>query len=484
MELKDPTLLRQQGFLAGQWRDAQSGSTTEIRSPADGALVGSVPRFLPAEVEEAIAAAEAAITGWRQRSARDRGSLLKRWAELIVEASEDLAQIMTAEQGKPLAEAKAEIAGAAGFVEWFAEEGRRAYGEVIPAPAADRRAIVLKGPVGVVAAITPWNFPSSMITRKCAPALAAGCTVVLKPAPQTPFSALALAALAERAGMPEGVISIVTGDAEAIGPVLTSSPVVRKLSFTGSTAVGKRLMADCAGTVKKVSLELGGHAPVIVFEDADIDTAVAGVMAAKFRNAGQACVGANRLYLHEKVHDAFLDRLAEKVAGLVVGKGSEPGVTIGPLISSAAVDKVERHVRDALDRGARLVCGGKRHSLGGNFFEPTVLADVSPEMQVSCEETFGPVLPVSRFTDETEVVRLANDTAYGLSAYFFTSDHARVWRLAERLDTGIVGVNVGVTAFEAAPFGGVKESGIGREGGHYGLEEYLETKYVCLGGLG
>lgn len=484
LPLKDPDLFRQQGFIGGEWRNAESGEVSTICNPADRAKVGSVPMFSAEETAEAIRAASQALPAWKSRSAKDRGAILRRWAELIVAHSDDLARILTAEQGKPLPEARGEIAGAAGFVDWFADEGRRAYGEVIPPPDGNRRAMVIKGPVGVVAAITPWNFPSSMITRKCAPALAAGCTVVLKPAPQTPFSALALAVLAERAGVPAGVVNIVTGDAPTIGRELTHNPVVRKLSFTGSTAVGKLLMAQCAETMKKVSLELGGHAPFIVFEDADLDQAVAGLIAAKFRNAGQACVAANRIYLHEDIHDAFAENLIRAIESMPVGDGALPGTQIGPLINEGAVRKVESHIADAVGKGARVLTGGKRHALGGTFFEPTILSEVRDGMLVTCEETFGPVAPLLRFRKEADVLKRANDTQYGLNGYFFTKDHGRVWRAVEALEAGIVGVNVGITAFEAAPFGGVKESGIGREGSRYGLEEYLDVKYVCLGGIG
>lgn len=483
LSLSDPSLLQERGFIGGEWRAAASGDVALIRNPATTAIVGRAPMFSAAETEEAIEAASRALAGWKALSARERGAILRRWAGLILANVDDLARILTAEQGKPLAEARGEITGAAGFIEWYAEEGRRAYGDVIPPPDAGRRALVFKEPIGVVAAITPWNFPSSMITRKCAPALAAGCTIVLKPAPQTPFSAITLAVLAERAGVPAGVINIVTGDAPTIGGELTRSPVVRKLSFTGSTAVGKMLMAQCADTVKRVSLELGGHAPFIVFEDADLDLAVAGLIAAKYRNAGQACVAANRVYLHEDIHDAFADRLVQAVRQLKVGDGAEPGTQIGPLISEAALQKVEAQIADAVQQGARVLTGGSRHTLGGTFFEPTVLTDVKDGMRMTCEETFGPVAPLLRFHEEEEVLKRANDTSYGLNGYFFTRDHGRVWRAAEGLETGIVGVNVGVTAFEAAPFGGVKESGIGREGAYYGLEEYLNVKYVCLGGI-
>ncbi|HEX7075545.1 MAG TPA: NAD-dependent succinate-semialdehyde dehydrogenase [Hyphomicrobiaceae bacterium] len=483
MQLNDPGLFRQQCLVNGLWRDAASSARMVISNPADGAVLGTVPELSAEETRAAIEAAHGALPRWRKRTAKERAAILKRWSGLLLENIADLARIMTAEQGKPLAEARSEITGAAGFIEWFAEEGKRAYGEIVPAAAPDRRTVVLKEPIGVVAAITPWNFPSSMIARKCAPALAAGCTIVVKPAPQTPFSALALAALAERAGVPAGALNVITGDAGTIGPQLTSHPKVRKLSFTGSTRVGKMLMAQCADTVKRVSLELGGHAPFIVFDDAEIETAVAQLMLAKFRNAGQACVGANRIYVQEPIYDRFLERLTAAVAALKVGNGLEEGVTQGPLISAAAVTKVETHISDAVDKGARVLAGGCRHSLGGTFFEPTVLADVTDDMLTACEETFGPVASVLKFATEEEVFARANNTPYGLSSYVFTRDIGRVWRAAESLEAGIVGINVGVTASESAPFGGVKESGIGREGSKHGLEEFLEIKYICIGGL-
>ncbi|MGF7159897.1 succinate-semialdehyde dehydrogenase/glutarate-semialdehyde dehydrogenase [Rhodoligotrophos appendicifer] len=483
LRLNDPDLLRQKGFIGGVWCDAASGDSMAILSPADATPVGCVPMFATGEIREAVRAAQEASRGWRTLTPRQRGAVMRRWAELILVNIDDLASILTAEQGKPLAEARAEVTGSAGFVDWFAEEGRRAYGEVIPPPDGTRRTIVVREPIGVVGAITPWNFPSSMVARKCAPALAAGCTIILKPAPQTPFSALALAAIAERAGVPAGVINIVTGDAARIGGELTCNPAVRKLSFTGSTAVGKLLMAQCANTVKRVSLELGGHAPFIVFADADLDMAVQGLIAAKFRNAGQTCVAANRIYLHESIYNAFASKLVCLVGALKVGHGTSPGVQIGPLISEAALRKVELQIAEAIEGGARVLCGGKRHQLGGTFFEPTVLGEVNDGMLAAREETFGPVAPLLRFREEAEVLQRANDTPYGLTGYFYTSDHGRVWRAAEGLETGIVGVNVGVTAFEAAPFGGVKESGFGREGARQGLDEYLTTKYVCVGGL-
>jgi succinate-semialdehyde dehydrogenase/glutarate-semialdehyde dehydrogenase len=435
------------------------------------------------EVAAAIDTANRAWPEWRKRTAKERATILRQWATEVRQNSADLSRILTSEQGKPLSEARGEIEGAASFIEWFAEEGKRIYGETVPSPSPDRRIIILKEPVGVVAAITPWNFPSSMIARKCAPALAAGCPIIVKPSPQTPFSALALAVLAERAGVPAEVLSVVTGDAALIGSQLTSHPLVRKLTFTGSTAVGKLLMAQCAPTVKRISLELGGHAPFIVFNDANLEEAVAALMVCKFRNMGQACVGANRIYVQKPVYADFASRVKAAVAKLQVGNGLAEGVTQGPLINEPAVAKVEHHVNDAVQSGARILSGGQRHSLGRTFFQPTVLADVDETMLVAREETFGPVAPLLSFVSEDEVVRRANDTQYGLSAYLFTRDIGRVWRMAEALEAGIVGVNVGVTATEAAPFGGVKQSGIGREGSRHGIEEYLEMKYICMGGI-
>ena len=483
MNLQDPDLLRQAAFLDGQWRAADDGRTTTIRNPATSEVLGCVPLLGGTETRRAIAAAARAWPEWRALTAHERADRLKRWHGLILAALDDLALIMTAEQGKPLRESRGEIAYAASFVEWFAEEGKRVYGDVIPAGAPGNRVVVLKQPVGVVAAITPWNFPSAMITRKVAPALAAGCTVVVKPAPQTPFSALALAALAERAGMPPGVINVVTGDAEAIGAEMTSSPLVRKLSFTGSTAVGRLLLRQCADTVKKVSLELGGHAPFIVFDDADLDLAVAGAVASKYRCSGQTCVCANRLFVQSGIHDAFVERFAAASRGLRVGDGMGDDTDLGPLIDEAAVAKVERHIRDAIRKGAAVVSGGGRHPAGGTFFMPTVLSGVTPDMVVMQEETFGPVAPVIRFDSESEVIECANATEYGLAAYFFSRDLGRVWRVAEALEYGMVGVNTGIISAENVPFGGVKQSGIGREGSKYGIEEYLELKYLCLSGI-
>jgi succinate-semialdehyde dehydrogenase/glutarate-semialdehyde dehydrogenase len=484
MQLRAPELFRTQAFVAGAWVSADSGATVEIRNPATGDKLAEVPDMGAAETRRAIAAADAAWPDWRALTAKQRGAILRNWYDLIVANADDLALLMTSEQGKPLAEARGEALYAASFVEWFAEEGRRTYGDVIPQTIAGQRLVVLKQPVGVCAAITPWNFPAAMITRKVAPALAAGCTVVVKPAEQTPLTALALAVLAERAGFPAGVFSLVTGSAASapvIGGELTSNPTVRKLSFTGSTEVGRLLMAQCAPTLKKLSLELGGNAPFIVFDDADVDAAVEGAMASKYRNAGQTCVCANRLLVQAGVYEEFARKLADKVGELRVGDGTEAGVTQGPLIDAAALTKVEAHVADAVSKGARVLTGGKRHAKGGTFFEPTVLADVTPAMRCAREETFGPVAPLFKFQDEAEVIALANATEYGLASYFYARDLGRVWRVAEALEYGMVGVNVGLVGNEAVPFGGIKQSGIGREGSKYGIEEYLETKYVCMG---
>ena len=484
LELADPTLLREAAFIDGAWCAADDAAKVRILNPANGALVGEVPLMRAAETRRAIEAAARAQAGWARRTAKERAVILRRFADLMLANTADLAIIMTAEQGKPLAEAKGEVAYAASFLEWFAEEGKRAYGEVIPTFRADSRLLVLRQPVGVAAAITPWNFPAAMITRKLGPALAAGCSFVCKPAPQTPFSALALAELGVRAGLPAGVFNVVTGDAEAIGGELTASPLVRKLSFTGSTAVGKKLIAQCAGTVKKVSMELGGNAPFIVFDDADLDAAVQGAMASKYRNTGQTCVCANRLYVQSGIYEEFARRLVKAVATLRVGDGLAGPTEQGPLIDARALAKVEAHIGDALAKGARVACGGKPHALGGNFFEPTVLLDVTPAMRVAREETFGPVAPLFRFDTEEDVVRMANDTEFGLAAYFYTRDLARSWRMQEALEYGIVGVNTGLFSTEVAPFGGVKESGLGREGSRHGIDEYTELKYVCVGGLG
>lgn len=480
LALKDPALLRERAFVAGEWQAADGGATLEVRNPATGALIGTVPAMGAAETRRAIDAANAAWPAWRKKTAKERAAILRKWHDLMIAHADDLALILTTEQGKPLAEAKDEIGYAASFLEWFAEEGKRVYGDTIPTPAADKRIVVTKEPVGVCAAITPWNFPAAMITRKVGPALAAGCPIVVKPAEATPFSALAMAVLAERAGVPAGVFSVVTGEPKAIGGELTSNPIVRKLSFTGSTPVGRLLMAQCAATVKKVSLELGGNAPFIVFDDADLDAAVEGAIASKYRNSGQTCVCTNRFYVHEKVYDAFAEKLTAAVAKLKVGLGTEAGVVQGPLINGAAVRKVEAHIADALDKGARVTTGGQRHPLGHGFFEPTVLTGVTPDMKVAKEETFGPLAPLFRFSTEEEAIRYANDTEFGLAAYFYSRDIGRVWRVAEALEYGMVGINAGIISNEVAPFGGVKQSGLGREGSHYGIDDYVVIKYMCV----
>jgi len=478
------TLLKSEAFIDGEWVGADSAARFAVNNPADGSLLAEVPDLSAIETRRAIDAANKAWADWRDRTAKDRSIVLRRWFDLIIAHQQELAQLMTLEQGKPLAEARGEVSYGASFVEWFAEEAKRVYGDVIPSPLADRRYLVIRQPVGVVAAITPWNFPVAMITRKCAPAMAAGCPVVVKPSELTPLCALALAELARQAEVPAGVFNVVTTtDSAAVGRELTANPRVRKLSFTGSTAVGKLLIRDCADTVKKVSMELGGNAPFIVFDDADIDAAVDGAMASKYRNSGQTCVCANRLLVQDGIYDVFAERLGRRVAALKVGSGLEAGVAQGPLINQAAVAKVERHIADALDKGAGLVCGGQRHVLGGTFFEPTVLRDVQPTMLVAREETFGPVAPLFRFATEQEAVQLANDTPFGLAAYFYSRDVGRIWRVAEALDYGMVGINEGIISTEVAPFGGVKESGLGREGSRYGIEEFLEMKYLCMGGL-
>ncbi|HEX2567805.1 MAG TPA: NAD-dependent succinate-semialdehyde dehydrogenase [Burkholderiales bacterium] len=481
--LKDPKLFREQCYIDGQWLAADSGKTFPITNPANGARLAAVPEMGAAETRRAIEAAEKAWPAWRAKTAKERAAILRKWFDLMMAAQEDLAQILTAEQGKPLAEARGEIAYGASFIEWFAEEAKRAYGDMIPSPWTDKRILVMKEPVGVAAMITPWNFPNAMITRKAAPALAAGCTVVLKPAEQTPLSAFAMAELAERAGLPKGVLNILTGDGPTIGAELCANPKVRKLSFTGSTEVGRILMKQCADTVKKLSLELGGNAPFIVFDDADLDAAVEGALASKYRNAGQTCVCANRIYVQDGVYDAFARKLTEKVKGFKVGSGDEPGVVIGPLIDEQGLRKVEKHVADALGKGAKVALGGKPHERGGLFFQPTVLTDVTPQMLVSFEETFGPVAPLIRFKSEEEAIRLANATEFGLAGYFYSRDVGRIFRVAEKMETGIIGVNAGIISTEAAPFGGVKQSGLGREGSKYGLDEFLEVKYVLVGGL-
>ena len=481
--LSDPDLFREACYIDGSWVRTM-GAAIRVDDPASGDVIGEVPNFGAAETRRAIQAAEAALPAWRARTAKDRSTIVRRWFELMLACKEDLARLMTREQGKPLSESRGEVGYAAGFLEWFSEEAKRVYGDTIPPPQGDKRIIVIKQPVGVVACITPWNFPLAMITRKAGPAIAAGCTVVLKPASQTPFSALALAVLAERAGLPKGVLNIVTGSATAIGGELTSNPIVRKLSFTGSTEIGKILMAQCASTVKKLSLELGGNAPFIVFDDADLDAAVEGAIQSKFRNTGQTCVCANRLLVQNGVHDQFTARLTAAVEALNPAPGSEPDATQGPLIDDAAVRKVEEHIADATARGAHVIAGGRRHRRGGRFFEPTILTDMTSAMRMAREETFGPVAPLFRFSTEAEAIALANDTPFGLAAYFYGRDIARVWRVAEALEYGIVGINTGLVSTEVAPFGGVKESGVGREGSKYGIEEFLEVKYLCLGGLG
>ncbi len=481
--LKDPSLLRQQCFIDGQWLDADEGATIDVTNPATGAKLGTIPRMGGAETRRAIAAANRAFPAWRARTAQERAAILRRWYELLLENQDDLAVLMTAEQGKPLAESRGEIAYAASFIEWFAEEGKRIYGDTIPQHQNDKRILVLKEPIGVCAAITPWNFPSAMITRKAGPALAAGCTMVVKPATATPYSALALAELAVRAGIPAGVFSVVTGSSGAIGGEMTSNPIVRKLTFTGSTEIGKQLMAQCATTVKKVSLELGGNAPFIVFDDADLDAAVDGALISKYRNTGQTCVCTNRFLVQDRVYDAFAEKLAARVAEMTVGDGLKGETQQGPLIDMAAVEKVEEHIGDALQKGARVLTGGQRHRLGGSFFQPTVLVDVTPQMAVAREETFGPVAPLFRFKTDDEVIGMANDTEFGLAAYFYSRDIGRIWRVAEALEYGIVGINTGLISTTLAPFGGMKESGIGREGSRYGMDDFLEMKYLCMGGI-
>ena len=483
MKLTDTGLFKQKAYIDGAWTDADAGATFDVLNPATRVKLGTVPDMGGDETRRAIQAAEAALPAWRAKTAKERANILRKWFELVMAAGDDLATLMTAEQGKPFAEAKGEVAYGASFIEWFAEEGKRLYGDTIPAHAPDKRIVVTKQPIGVVASITPWNFPIAMITRKCAPAMAAGCTVVAKPAEDTPYCALALAELAERAGIPKGVFNVVTGDPKAIGAELTSNPTVRKLSFTGSTEVGKLLMRQCSDTVKKVSLELGGNAPFIVFDDADLDAAVAGVMASKYRNTGQTCVCANRIYVQEGVYDAFAAKMADAVKALKVGDGFEDGVAQGPLINEAAIEKVERLVADAVEKGATVVTGGKRHELGGTFYTPTILTGVTNAMACASEEIFGPVAPLYKFTDEADAVAKANATQYGLAAYFYARDIGRVWRVAEALEYGIVGINEGIISTEVAPFGGVKESGLGREGGHYGIEEFIEVKYMCMGGI-
>ena len=483
VQLTDSTLFRQSCYVDGAWVNARGGATINVDNPATGEIVGTVPKFGAGETREAIEAANRAFPEWRKKTGKERAAVLRRWFELMMANQEDLARLMTTEQGKVLAESRGEVAYAGAFLEWFGEEAKRIYGDTIPGHQADKRIVVIKQPIGVAACITPWNFPLAMITRKAGPAIAAGCTVVLKPASQTPFSALALAELAERAGIPKGVFNVVTGSAGEIGGELTSNPIVKKLSFTGSTEVGKVLMAQCAQTVKKLSLELGGNAPFIVFDDADLDAAVDGAIASKYRNTGQTCVCVNRIYVQDGVYDAFAAKLAESVKKLKPAPGLDAGATQGPLIDDKAVAKVEEHIQDALSKGARVVVGGHRHQLGGRFFEPTVLADVAPNALMAHEETFGPVAPLFRFKTEEEAIAQANNPEFGLAAYFYGRDIGRVWRVAEGLESGMVGINTGLISTEVAPFGGVKESGLGREGSKYGIEEYLEVKYLCLGGI-
>ena len=483
MHLKDPKLLRELCFVDGAWAGADNGAVLDVKNPASARKLGSIPNMGAAETRRAIAAAAAALPAWKARSAKERAVIMRRWFDLMVEHQEDLATLMTLEQGKPLAESKVEILYAASFIEWFAEEAKRIYGDVIPGP-SDKRFLVLRQAVGVVAAITPWNFPAAMITRKAGPALAAGCTLVCKPATQTPFSALAMAELADRAGIPKGVFNVITGNAAAIGGEMTSNPIVRKLTFTGSTEVGKKLMAQCAGTVKKLSLELGGNAPFIVFDDADLDAAVQGALASKYRNTGQTCVCANRLLIQAGVYDEFALRLKSAVAQLRVGDGLAGVTDQGPLIDAKAVGKVEEHIADALAKGVGILLGGRRHALGGSFFEPTILTDVTPKMLLAREETFGPVAPLFKFETEAQAIAMANDTEFGLAAYIYTRDLARSWRVSEAVEYGIVGLNTGIISTEVAPFGGVKESGTGREGSKYGILDYTEIKYICVGGVG
>jgi succinate-semialdehyde dehydrogenase/glutarate-semialdehyde dehydrogenase len=482
LELKDPGLFRQQCFLDGAWVDARSGETITVRNPADGSVLGTVPKMGAEETRMAIEAADAAWPAWRSKLAKERSAILRKWFDLIVANQEDLAVLMTSEQGKPLAESRTEVIYGASFIEWFAEEAKRAYGDTIPQHQADKRIVTIKQPIGVCAAITPWNFPNAMITRKAGPAFAAGCPMVLKPASQTPFSALALAVLAERAGIPKGVFSVITGSAGAIGGEMCANPTVRKLTFTGSTEIGRVLMEQCAPTIKKLSLELGGNAPFIVFDDADLDAAAEGALASKYRNTGQTCVCANRILVQEGVYDAFAQKLREKVEKLKVGNGLGD-VTQGPLIDQAGLEKVEEHVADALAKGAKLLTGGRRHALGGTFYEPTILTDVTTDMKVTTEETFGPVAPLFKFRTEEEAIRLANATEFGLAAYFYSRDVGRCFRVGEALESGMVGINAGIISNEIAPFGGVKQSGLGREGSKYGLDEFMEIKYLLFGGV-
>ncbi|NLQ17340.1 NAD-dependent succinate-semialdehyde dehydrogenase [Marinomonas sp. M1K-6] len=483
LELNNKALLQTKCLINGEWVESAEGNTLDVFNPATGELVATIASVGPAETQQAIIAAEAAQKIWKKKTAKERATLLRRWHDLLMANQEDLAKLMTAEQGKPLAESRGEIGYAASFIEWFAEEGKRIYGDMIPTYAPDRRILVMKEPVGVCAAITPWNFPAAMITRKAGPALAAGCTMIIKPASETPLSALAMGVLAIEAGIPAGVINIVVGKASPIAKTLTDSSVVRKLTFTGSTPIGKLLMKDCADTMKKVSLELGGNAPFVVFDDANIDDAVAGAMMSKYRNAGQTCVCANRIYVQAGVYDTFVEKFAAQVSAMKIGHGTENGVEQGPLINRAAVDKVDEHVQDAISKGGKVVTGGKRHELGDNFYHPTVIANATQDMLFAKEETFGPLAPIFKFETEDDVIAMANDTEYGLASYFYSRDIGRIFRVAEALETGLVGVNAGVIATEVAPFGGYKESGLGREGSKYGIEDYINTKYVCLAGL-
>jgi succinate-semialdehyde dehydrogenase / glutarate-semialdehyde dehydrogenase len=481
--LKDQDLFRHQAYIGGRWCDADSGATVDVNNPATGEILGTVPMMGEAETRRAIEAAKDAFVDWGRRPAKERSVLLRKWHDLIMSNVEDLGALMTAEQGKPLTEAKGEVAYAASFIEWFGEEAKRVYGDTIPSPWNDRRLVVIKQPIGVCAAITPWNFPAAMIARKAGPALASGCTMVARPATSTPYSALALAVLAERAGIAAGVFNVLTGSSKAIGGELTANADVRKVTFTGSTEVGRLLMKQSADTIKKLSLELGGNAPFIVFDDADLDAAVEGAIISKYRNAGQTCVCANRLYVQAGVYDAFAEKLVAAVAKLKVGNGFEPGVQQGPLIDNAAVEKVEEHIQDAVSKGGKVLLGGKRHALGQTFFEPTVLANVTPQMKVAKEETFGPLAPLFRFQTDKQAIEMANDTEFGLASYFYSRDIGRIWRAAEGLESGMVGINTGLISNEVAPFGGVKMSGLGREGSHYGIEEFVEIKYLCFGGL-
>jgi len=483
VQLEDPLLFREQCFVNGEWINAANGKETAVDNPANGEIIGTIPALGAEETRRAIEAAEAAWPAWRARTGKDRAAIMRSWFDLMLEHRDDLARLMTTEQGKPLAESLGEINYAASFIEWFAEEAKRLYGDVIGDSVPGSRILVYKQPIGVVAAITPWNFPAAMITRKCAPALAAGCPVVVRPATQTPFSALALAELADRAGIPPGIINVITGPSGKMGAELTGNPIVRKLSFTGSTEVGKLLMEQCSGTVKKVSLELGGNAPFIVFDDADLDAAVEGAIASKYRNAGQTCVCANRILVQDGIHDAFAEKLAKAVSELKVGDGLEAGVEQGPMIDTAAIRSVEEHVADAVNKGAKILTGGSPHELGERFFQPTVITEATPDMKVAREEIFGPVAPIFRFSTEEEAIAMSNDTEFGLAAYFYTRDNARIWRVSEGLEYGIVGVNCGVISTEVAPFGGVKESGIGREGSKYGIDDFIELKYVRIGGV-